>query len=113
MGDYDGADEVLAAQMALGEGSPDLASQRGLNALGGGREAEALEHLAVALARGSDDAAVILARLDLARGRMRDARAGFRALISRPEPGAWAIRGWGVSLVETPLEPRSTLQSPR
>jgi hypothetical protein len=106
-GDYDGADRVLAEQIERAP-SPEVVSQRGLNALGAGRVELARSLLGTAVARGSRDAALILARLDLAAGRIDAARNAFRALVAQEPPGAWALRGWGVALVESSVAAPST-----
>ena len=98
-GGSDAADAVLAAQIERGADLPDLWSQRGLLAAGRGDERRARDHLGRALGLGSADAALMLARMDLARGRMGGARAGFRALLMEDEPHAWALRGWGIALL--------------
>lgn len=116
LGRYGEGDAVLAAQIAReeaagGSTSPvaaDLWSQRGIGALGSGDERRARDYLGAGCARGSADACVVLARLDLAVGRLEEARAGFRALLvsqsetsATPPPPAspWAARGWGLSLL--------------
>lgn len=102
-GDPEAADAVLAAVIAReGPGSPsvlELWSQRGNVALAIGDERRARDYLGWALGRGSGNAAVVLARLDLDAGRVRPARTGFRALLWGDDPGAWALRGWGLSLL--------------
>jgi tetratricopeptide (TPR) repeat protein len=86
---------------ARGEGRPtaELWNRRGLLWLGAGRERLGRDHLGRALARGSTDAAVVLAHLDLSRGDRDAARAGFRSRLYDDPPGAWALRGWGLSLL--------------
>jgi hypothetical protein len=102
-GDYAGADRVFADQIELeggaGRSTGELWNRRGINALGSGDGARGRDHLGRALAMGSDDAGVVLARLDLAAGRVASARAGFRALTLTDDPGPWALRGWGLSLL--------------
>ncbi len=106
---YQRADRVLDEQIAKGA-SADLYSQRGLNSLGSGNVKKARTHLGAALARGSMDAAVMLARLDLADGEFHSARAGFRAVLAENSTNAWARRGWGVAQVQRPL-PQSPVRS--
>jgi hypothetical protein len=89
-----------AEPAALGE----LWSRRGLLWLGKGDERRARDHLGRALARGSRDAALLLAWLDLESGRLEGARAGFRAALYDDPSGAWALRGWGLALL--PGDPR-------
>lgn len=84
-----------------------LWERRGLLWLGAGDERRARDCLGRALARGSGDAAVVLAWLDLERGRSAQARAGFRPGLYDDPPGAWALRGWGLSLL--PIDPRPAL----
>jgi len=102
MGLYQRADRVLEEQLEKGP-SADLYSQRGLNSLGSGNEKRSRTYLGAALARGSADAAVILARLDLASNRMESARSGFRAVLAEDPGNAWALRGWGITLIQRPL----------
>ncbi|MEM7309759.1 MAG: hypothetical protein AAF682_23995 [Planctomycetota bacterium] len=103
LGAYEAADRVLAAQIAregeAGRPTVDLWSQRGTLALGSGDEERARDYLGFARARGSSNAGVVLARLDLDRGKLPEARAGFRALLLDPEPSPWAPRGWGLALL--------------
>ena len=102
LGLYQRADRVLEEQIEKSP-SADLYSQRGLNSLGAGNEKRSRAYLGAALARGSADAAVILARLDLASHRMESARSGFRAVLAEDPGNAWALRGWGISLIQRPL----------
>jgi hypothetical protein len=108
LGSYAAADQVLGEQIAGEEaaGSPsgELWAQRGTAALGAGDEARGRDYLGLGVARGSLDAAVVLARLDLEQGRLSAARAGFRALLFAEEPIPWAPKGWGLTLLpETPV----------
>lgn len=107
LGLHDACDEVLGEQIASEEkaGSPtgDLWSQRGTATLGAGDEARGRDYLGLGVARGSRDAVVVLARLDLEQGRLSAARAGFRTLLVDGEPSPWAPKGWGLTLLpETP-----------
>jgi hypothetical protein len=99
-------DEVLAEAIdqARGAGRPtaELWAQRGIHTLGFGDDSRARDYLGRALAMGSRDASLMLARLDLVSGRRGAARAGFRASILGTSPGAWAQRGWGLSLLPRP-----------
>jgi hypothetical protein len=90
---------VIATEEAAGRPTADLWSQRGISALAAGDNRRALDYFGRALARGSVNAAVVLARRDLDAGRRREARIGFRALSWGEEAGAWALRGWGLSLL--------------
>jgi hypothetical protein len=111
LGDAQAADRVLSEQIeresAAGRPTGDLWAQRGTQALGNGDEVLARDYLGHGLARGSVDAGVVLARLDLDRGRLAEARAGFRALLLDPAPSPWAARGWGLSLLPPPRTDRT------
>ncbi len=106
------AERVLERTLAStpGEGRAELCSRRGLLWLGAGDERRARDHLGRALALGSADAALVLAWLDLERGRPEEARAGFRAGLYDDPPGAWALRGWGLTLL--PDDPRRAPRAP-
>jgi len=91
--------EAIALEEAAGNPTADIWSRRGIGALAAGDKRRALDYLGRALARGSSDAAVVLARMDLDAGRRRAARIGFRALSWDEDPGAWALRGWGLTLL--------------
>lgn len=99
----DEGDAVLAAQIALPSTSAaDLAAlwdHRGILALGAGYEAPGRFALGRAVLHGSSDAAVVLARLDLAAGRLEAARAGFRAAWIENPGSDWARRGFGLTLL--------------
>jgi hypothetical protein len=101
------ADQVLAETIALEEAAgrrvPGLWQKRGLNALGFGDEPAARDYLGRALAQGSNEAGLVLARLDLAAGRTSTARRGFQALIITEPPLDWAWRGWGTTLLPSPF----------
>lgn len=105
-GEYDEADAVLEAQIEREASPAGLWSQRGISALGAGRERAGRGYLARALIRGSDDAGTVLARLDLAAGRSERARAGFRAALGARPVLPWARRGWGVTLLPPRAGPR-------
>jgi hypothetical protein len=94
------SDPVLEEQIARSHAPAELWAQRGIYWLGAQNEARARDCLGHALAYGSSDAALVLAREDLARGRTRAARAGFRALLLDERPSPWALRGFGISLLE-------------
>lgn len=98
LGEYIAAAEPPAGQAAPAE-LAELWNNRGLIALGRGRERQARDCFGRALALGSTDSALILARIDLSRGNIAEARAGFRGLLLDVEPHAWALRGWGVALL--------------
>jgi len=111
LGLAEAADRVLAEQIereaAAGRDTGDLWSRRGTQTLGNGDEARARDYLGHGLARGSADAGVVLARLDLESGRIAEARAGFRALLLDPAPSPWAARGWGLTLLPPPSTDRT------
>lgn len=97
------ADRVLARAIELEEAAgrrpAGLWEKRGINALGFGDEAKARDYLGMALALGSDDASLLLGRMELMAGRNEAARPAFRALILRSPPPDWAWRGWGMALL--------------
>ncbi len=76
-----------------------LWSQRGIFALGDGRQRLAREYFGRAICLGSPDATGILAREDLALYNFEPARAGFRAALASNSKHPWALRGWGLSLL--------------
>jgi len=103
LGNVAALDILLASaiQREEAEGRPtaDLWSRWGLARLGFGDESTARDYLGRALARGSTDAALVLGLMDLRAGRLESARNGLRPLILSDPPAAWALRGWGVSLL--------------
>ena len=103
MGDLEGLNQVMgqiiAQEEAAGRSSAELWSQWGLAQLGAGNEQRARDYLGFALARGSSDAAIMLGRLDLQQGRIEPARANFRPSLLTERPSAWALRGWGATLL--------------
>ena len=103
LSDYTAADALLAGQIdrerAAGRPTAGLWATRGILALGSGDEPSARDYLGLGRVRGSADAGLVLARLDLTRGRLPEARAGFRALLLDPNPSPWAPRGWGLALL--------------
>jgi hypothetical protein len=107
-------DQVLAAQIAQTIETPaDLAAlwdQRGIAALGAGWERRARTDLGMALLNGSTDGAVVLARMDLAAGRIDAARLGFRGVLYENPQSDWARRGWGLSLLPPSALPTAPLQ---
>jgi len=96
------ADALLseALERHAGAAVAELWSRRGLLALGAGNERRGRDYLGRALGLGSADAAVLLARLDLADGRLDAARDGFRSLLLTSSSGAWARRGWGIAQLD-------------
>jgi tetratricopeptide (TPR) repeat protein len=115
LGEYDEADRILAEAIeredAAGRIPRNLWEQRGILALGSGDEPRARDYLGKALALGSDDAGLLLSRLDLMAGRTERARAGFRALILGSPPPDWAWRGWGMTLLP-PASDRPAAHTP-
>ncbi len=99
--------EAIAAERARGRPAAELWSRRGIGALGCGHVAAGRGYLGRALALGYPDGGLVLAWLDLREGHVAAARRGFRALLRADEPGAWALRGWGLTLL-APV-PRATV----
>jgi len=91
--------------------SGELWSQYAIATLGAGDERRARDYLGRALALGSSDAALVLARLDLVQGRTVAARAGFRVPILDAPPPDWAWRGWGTTLLPRAFAPAVTLST--
>lgn len=89
----------IAREEAAGRPTAELWSRWGIAVLGFGDESTARDYLGRALARGSSDAALVLGQLDLRAGRLQSARNGLRPSILSDPPAAWALRGWGVSLL--------------
>jgi hypothetical protein len=98
----DECDGLLADQIARTTLQADLAvlwDHRGIAALGAGWESAGRFALGRAVLHGSSDAAAVLARLDLAAGRIAAARAGFRAALIENPASDWSRRGWALSLL--------------
>jgi tetratricopeptide (TPR) repeat protein len=116
LGRWQAADEVLA--QAIGKELDQrrqpaaLWERRGILALGFGDETAARDYLGLALAQGSDDAGLLLSRLDLIAARGDDARRGYQALILGRPPPDWAWRGWGMALLPPPFAEQATLNRP-
>ena len=102
--------EAIEQEDALGRPTRDLWAQWGLHTLGFGDESVARDYLGRALARGSKDATLMLGLLDLSAGRLDPARTAFRPSILSDPPAAWALRGWGVSLLPEPQTLPATLR---
>lgn len=100
-GRYREAESVMAAQLERTPLVADLWNQRGITAMGSGRDRASRGFLAHALLLGSYDAASILARMDLRDGFLERARAGFRGILRSDPDNAWSRRGWGLSLLPT------------
>jgi hypothetical protein len=103
LGDQAKVEQILCAAMeqeqAAGRPTHELWNQRGIAAQGFGDDRAARDHLGRALALGSEDAGLVLARMDLVAGRRAAARVGFRAHILNQPPPDWAWRGWGTTLL--------------
>lgn len=91
--------EAIAREEAAQRSTADLWSRRGVAAFGNGDERQARHYLGRALTRGSMDATLMLGLIDLLAGRHEAARMGFRTSILSDQPAAWALRGWGVTLL--------------
>ncbi len=91
--------EAIGQEEAARRPAADLWSQRGIIALGGGDGDRGRDYLGRALAQGSQDAALVLGRLDLAGGRLDAARKGFRPPILSGDDTGWSLRGWGQALL--------------
>lgn len=104
-GRYREAETVMAAQLERTPLVADLWNQRGITAMGAGRDRASRGFLAHALLLGSYDAASIFARMDLRDGFRERARAGFRGILRNDPDNAWSRRGWGLSLLP-PRTPR-------
>ncbi len=103
LGDRDGTEQVITGAIAreeqAGRSTTGLWYQRGLVALSFGDERLARDYLGRALALGSDDANLVLSRLDLVEGDLASARRGFATSILKLPPADWAWRGWGATLL--------------
>jgi len=107
-GDGARARRVLEEQLARTPPGPDqydLFERLGLALQGAGDERAALAPLGSALARGSANAAVVLGRSALREGRLGKARALFRSHLGEGPAQAWALRGWGLSMVPARARP--------
>jgi len=124
MGQHARADRVLGRQIESSEVRAErvaLISQRAISALGAGREEASRNHLGRAIQLGSKDAVQILALLEFGAGRHERARRLFGTLLL-PEPeGAaeplevvpWALRGYGLALLESAREPVAPARTTR
>jgi len=112
LGDRAALDQLLADATrraeSVGRPSEELWSCWGTALAGFGDETRARDYLGRALARGSGDAALVLARMDLVAGRLDAARSGFRPSILSSPPSPWGLRGWGTSLLPMPHTPPAT-----
>jgi len=103
LGHAEVADAILAEAITREEAAQrptaDLWSRRGVAAFGNGDESEARHYLGRALAAGSADGTLMLGLIDLLGGHLEAARMGFRTSILSDQPAAWALRGWGLTLL--------------
>lgn len=114
-GDSTRAREVLEAQIQITPEGPDqyeLLERLGLAIQGAGDERSALGPLGSAFARGSSNAGVVLGRIALREGRVEQARAIFRTLLTQDPPQSWALRGWGLSMLPSRDDQESMLAIP-
>lgn len=96
---------VLTAQIERDSDPASLVAlhdERALAALGAGDERAGERDLGYAWARGSPNAGVVLGQRALTAGLRERARAIFRTLLDAEPPEAWALRGWGLSMVRPP-----------
>jgi tetratricopeptide (TPR) repeat protein len=101
-GRFDEARAVLTEQLERTRDDPDraeLLQARALVAAAAGWRGRERDDLGAALAHGSVDAAVVLGRLALSEGHPGRARAVFRSVLREDPPQAWALRGWGLSML--------------
>ena len=116
MGQDARADRVLGRQIEATSVSAErtaLLSQRAISALGAGREAACRDHLGRAIQAGSKDAVQILALLEFGAARYDRARRLFGTLLLPDPDGSeepleavpWALRGYGLALLESAREP--------
>jgi hypothetical protein len=105
-------ERAIDTERAAGQRAAGLLEKRGIQALGDGDGAAARDYLGQALALGSDDAGLVLARMDLFAGRNEEARRGFQAHILGQPPPDWAWRGWGTALLPPPCVPSCTIARP-
>ena len=113
LGRWKAADDVLARaiekEQAEGRNPAALLERRGILALGFGDETAARDYLGLALAHGSDDAGLLLSRLDLIAAKEDDARRGYQGLVLGRPPPDWAWRGWGMALLPPPFAGPATM----
>ncbi len=84
----------------------DLTAALGLALVVSGQREPGLAAFGSAFCRGSDNAGVVLGRLALREGKLERARSIFRTLLRSTPPPAWALRGWGLSLLPPDARPR-------
>ncbi|HED64226.1 MAG TPA: hypothetical protein ENJ09_01600 [Planctomycetes bacterium] len=95
-------EHAIEREAAAGRDTAELWSRWGIATYGLGRDDLARDRLGRALARGSQDASLVLARMDLRAGRLEAVRSGLRASILSTPPAPWALRCWGISLLPQP-----------
>lgn len=105
-------EETIAREAAAGRPVKELWTQRGIAAAGFGDDRRARDYLGRGLALGSDDAGLVLARMDLAAGNTLASRDGFRASILGEPPADWAWRGWGTTLLPIADRAAAVLRTP-
>ena len=98
-GRWSEADRVLEEAIELGIDPVAMWTQRGIYALGAGREDLARSFLSRAIEGGSVDALAVVARLELSHGRYAAAREGFRKVLLLEPDYPWGGSGFGLSLV--------------
>lgn len=84
----------------------DLVAALGLALVVSGEREPGMAAFGSAFCRGSDNAGVVLGRLALREGKLERARSIFRTLLRSTPPPAWALRGWGLSLLPRSARPR-------
>jgi len=104
-------EETITRESAAGRPVQELWAQRGIAAVGFGDERRGRDYLGRALALGSDDASLVLGRMDLAAGKKLSSRHGFRASILTEPPADWAWRGWGTTLLPDAHQPPAAARS--
>ncbi len=104
---------AIPRERAAGWPVADLWSSWGTATVGFGDIARGRGYLGRAVAGGSSNAALVLSRMDLLDGRLEAARSGFRPSILSSPPHAWALRGWGTSLLPAAYDPPVTAPASR
>ncbi|MFT7486188.1 MAG: hypothetical protein ACI9F9_002043 [Candidatus Paceibacteria bacterium] len=108
MGDSASATRVLREAVERSTNKQEqyeLLERLGLALRGAGFDKDAQGPLGSAFARGSANAGVVLGRIALQEGRRGQARSIFRTLLPADPPQAWALRGWGLSMLPTRQDP--------
>lgn len=113
LGESERADGLCEERLRRSPLSPDLWNARALLWLGAAEPERAAPYLGAALRTGAAGTRVTLARLDLARGRRAEARAGFRAHLGEAVGGEWALAGWALTLLPPRTNGPSGSEGPR